>query len=1170
MVECGDGYPNATAGEQCDDGNVQPGDGCDADCTIGKNEQLTQLDDLKGASTIPIDVWIEDGIPTSLTMKVPLGAVADDPVAGALSFLSEYADLFRIPDPLGGLFLDRIVSDLGISSMTFGQRIGQVPFIGGEIIVFLSDDADVVGTHGRWHPDLPEDAETPALEPDEAEAAALQDAKFLTKGAIAGVSKLVYYDPGFWKGPPSKPRLCWRVVVAGERFDLIETTADYYVDAFTGEILDVADRDRPAHDYDLSTANNDTSTGCWQNPFDDPSTQLFTEDGPTGDYPGRYPGGHREGDRLYLLTATTYNYWLNTFGRRGCDGSGEQVEAFCNVGMGWQNASANDTCMKFGSGMLTADVYGHEYSHCVDMDSCELTYAWESGAVSESLADYFGAAAAGFDNWLLGEGSVMGTACAGMNSGTIRDMSNPPACVASCPMSPSGCPQPDHYSNYVNMPALSCPSGAGDPCDNGGVHLNSGILDKAFFLISEGGIHRGISIWPPLGRRNTQFFVYRTMTQRLTSSSRIIDVRNQFLNAMLGVPAYQPAPGVLCSVRNAFASVGLGVADLDSDCDGTRDTADPDTDNDYVPNSRDNCPSTPAPDQTDTDRDGAGDACDGDDDNDLVCDVGGPVAAGAPGVAVRCNAAPPVRDFPLWDNCRIDINPTQADFDADGVGDSCDDSDGDGTIDVSDNCPALATSVRTDIDSDGVGDSCDPDTDNDLICDQGGPLTPGLGVPLGCEASFRGRDSCPNRFNTDQVDTDSDASTCRDRLAQTHPDYGCGDVCDNCLDTPNDDQRDLDRDGLGDTCDSDWDGDGVANESDNCPEVRNLDQTDPNGNGIGWACDFTDWEDVLDARGGLLDTIVTFNATDSAIDIPIPSCLPPDCGSWISPLFERRWVFELPIPLRVQIFDDDGKRVATSDSDLYPVLRFTPDPEMYYLPPGILPLAASAARRDASAGTGPEAFIGKRYTLRLTPDAGVFAGVPYEFGVGAFEAAKCSAAPVENCKVSTKPGKSPLTIEDNGKSGRKLTWKIGAATDATASEFGNPTTGGTYAACFYDESGDLPHVTAELLVPGGGTCAKGAPCWKSVKGGKEGAGYKFNDARGLHDGLKTLLFKSGVGGKSSLLFKASGDNLRLPSFPAALPLRVQLQASNGACWQASYTEGSVGVNEGGKFAGTGD
>ena len=72
---------------------------------------------------------------------------------------------------------------------------------------------------------------------------------------------------------------------------------------------------------------------------------------------------------------------------------------------------------------------------------------------------------------------------------------------------------------------------------------------------------------------------------------------------------------------------------------------------------------------------------------------------------------------------------------------------------------------------------------------------------------------------------------------------------DNCPETANEDQSDIDGDGIGDVCDDDIDGDGILNDSDNCPETANEDQADMDGDGIGDVCDDDkDGDTILNAE----------------------------------------------------------------------------------------------------------------------------------------------------------------------------------------------------------------------------------------------------------------------------------------------------------------------------------
>ena len=172
-----------------------------------------------------------------------------------------------------------------------------------------------------------------------------------------------------------------------------------------------------------------------------------------------------------------------------------------------ENAYWNGAQMYYGEGFAVDDIVGHELTHGVIDRTSRLFYFHQSGAINESLADVFGELldrrvshpGEPSDQWLLGEESPLGA---------MRDLADPVA---------EG--QPDRMTSGAYDADLHLD-------DNGGVHTNSGVGNKTFHLLAEGGTFNGRTVTaldtdPALPR--TALLLFRTMTT-LSSASDYRDL----------------------------------------------------------------------------------------------------------------------------------------------------------------------------------------------------------------------------------------------------------------------------------------------------------------------------------------------------------------------------------------------------------------------------------------------------------------------------------------------------------------------------------------------------------------------------------------------------------------------------------------------------------------------
>ena len=189
-------------------------------------------------------------------------------------------------------------------------------------------------------------------------------------------------------------------------------------------------------------------------------------------------------DEAYDGFGATFDLYWTIFKRNSIDNSGMNLIGTVHYGQKYNNAFWNGAQMVFGDGdgsifnrfTIAIDVIGHELTHGVTAHEANLAYHDQSGALNESISDVFGSMVKQFfhapqqtaaqADWLIGAGLFT----ARINGQALRSM-KAPGTAYDDPLLGGKDPQPAHMSNYDTRTS-----------DNGGVHINSGIPNHAFYL----------------------------------------------------------------------------------------------------------------------------------------------------------------------------------------------------------------------------------------------------------------------------------------------------------------------------------------------------------------------------------------------------------------------------------------------------------------------------------------------------------------------------------------------------------------------------------------------------------------------------------------------------------------------------------------------------------------
>jgi Zn-dependent metalloprotease len=265
---------------------------------------------------------------------------------------------------------------------------------------------------------------------------------------------------------------------------------------------------------------------------------------------GQDPSGDVAADEAYGGFGATFDLYWDVYGRNSIDNNGMDLIGTVHYGDQYDNAFWDGAQMVFGDGdgtifnrfTIAIEVIGHELTHGVTAATSALEYHDQPGALNESVSDVFGSLvkqrslgqAAAQADWLIGAGLL----ATGIHGAALRSM-KAPGTAYDDPLIGKD-PQPDHMSRYVNTTS-----------DQGGVHTNSGIPNKAFYLTA---IAIGNNSWEVAGN-----IWYRTLLDpRLSATAQFqdfADLTADNANQIFGVP-------MRAAVVQAWRDVGIIVAEV--------------------------------------------------------------------------------------------------------------------------------------------------------------------------------------------------------------------------------------------------------------------------------------------------------------------------------------------------------------------------------------------------------------------------------------------------------------------------------------------------------------------------------------------------------------------------------------------------------------------------------
>ncbi len=499
---------------------------------------------------------------------------AGNPSTLAMNFMISNKDLLKISDPENEFKIESAKKDnLGMTHIRYEQVYKGLEVWGKEVYVHFDEQGNISSLTGRFAP-TPLSIQDISGKESSSDAISIAVNELKSRMTINGYSNqiqdlLKYHGPSarkiIWYDHQQVPHLAWFAEVRSG----LSQDWYYFIDAQNGSILDFYnnvcfDGTSTGSGADLNGVNRTFGTyqigsGYYMIDASQPMFNSGQSQMPANPVGAIVCLDLRNTDltsssQYYYVTSTnnqwsdatsisanynaitTYNYYRTIQNRNSIDDKGMTIYSIIHVtenGQPMENAFWSGTVMCYGDGGTYfkplaggLDVAAHEMTHGVTQNTSNLEYQDQSGALNESMSDVFGKLV-DTTSWQIGPTVVKDFTT--FPSGALRDMSNPHN--GGNPGDPSW--QPAVMTEYVNTTQ-----------DNGGVHVNSGIPNHAFYFVAS-----------YIGRPSAGKIWYRAETTYLTHSSQFLDARISTEKAATDL--FGSTSNELNAVKSAWDNVGV-------------------------------------------------------------------------------------------------------------------------------------------------------------------------------------------------------------------------------------------------------------------------------------------------------------------------------------------------------------------------------------------------------------------------------------------------------------------------------------------------------------------------------------------------------------------------------------------------------------------------------------